>query len=134
MTVMFNADALSWFFSRLLGGIGALTPVLKTAIAYPLSARFRTGMAMVMFAMIICTVVIMAVVIQATQTLIVLDEKESAGFEIKTSPTLLSFFDPITDLATRLATQTEPDLRGVAVVGAVAGQLVEARQITPTLA
>ena len=33
MTVMFNADALSWTFTRLVGGIGALTPVLRTAIA-----------------------------------------------------------------------------------------------------
>ncbi|MEZ4663950.1 MAG: hypothetical protein R2911_40975 [Caldilineaceae bacterium] len=52
---MFNADALTWTFSHLVGGISSLTPVLKTAIAYPLSTRFRTGMAMVMFAMIICT-------------------------------------------------------------------------------
>ena len=133
MTVMFNADALSWFFSRLLGGIGALTPVLKTAIAYPLSARFRTGMAMVMFAMIICTVVIMAVVIEATQSLIVLDAKESAGFEIETSPTLLSFFDPITDLEARIAAQTEYDLSGVAVVGAAVSQNVQAREVvTPS--
>ncbi|MDQ3249288.1 MAG: FtsX-like permease family protein, partial [Chloroflexota bacterium] len=91
------------------------------------------GMAMVMFAMIICTVVIMSVVIQATQTLIVLDDKESAGFEIQTSSTLLSFFDPITDLAARIADQTEYDLSGVAVVGAVSEASVIVRQITPTL-
>ncbi len=129
MTVMFNADALSWVFSRLVGGIGALTPVLKTAIAYPLSTRFRTGMAMVMFAMIICTVVIMAVVIQATQSLITLDAKQSAGFEVKTSTTLLSFFDPITDLEARIAKATQYDLSGVAVVGAVAATSVEASQL-----
>ncbi len=129
MTVMFNADALSWVFSRLVGGIGALTPVLKTAIAYPLSTRFRTGMAMVMFAMIICTVVIMSVVIQATQSLITLDAKQSAGFEIKTSSTLLSFFDPITDLAARIAKQPQGDLSGVAAVAAVAATSVEASQL-----
>ncbi|MCX6045484.1 MAG: FtsX-like permease family protein, partial [Chloroflexi bacterium] len=129
MTVMFNADALSWVFSRLVGGIGALTPVLKTAIAYPLSTRFRTGMAMIMFAMIICTVVIMAVVIQATQSLITLDAKQSAGFEIKTSSTLLSFFDPITDLQARIAKETRADLSGVAVVAAVGSTSVEASQL-----
>ena len=31
-------------------GLAALTPVLRTAIAYPLSTRFRTGMAMLLFA------------------------------------------------------------------------------------
>ncbi|MEZ4621099.1 MAG: FtsX-like permease family protein [Caldilineaceae bacterium] len=128
LAIMFNADALTWLVSHLVGGISSLTPVLKTAIAYPLSTRFRTGMAMVMFAMIICTVVIMAVVIQATQALITLDVKQSAGFEITVSPTLLSVFDPITDLPARMATQTTADLSGVAAVSAVARESVAARQ------
>ena len=83
LVIMFGADILLQTVSRVLGGIGALTPVLKTAIAYPLTSRFRTGVAMVMFAMIITTVVLMAVVIQATQSVITPDAKSSAGFEIK---------------------------------------------------
>ena len=79
VTIIFNADAIAWVATRLFGGIGWLAPVLRTAIAYPLSTRFRTGMAMVMFAMIVCTVTVMAVVIEATQSLIVLDEKQSRG-------------------------------------------------------
>ncbi|MFN8487778.1 MAG: FtsX-like permease family protein [Caldilineaceae bacterium] len=130
MAVMFNADALSWTFTLLVGGVGFLTPVLRTAIAYPLSTRFRTGMAMVMFAMIICTVVIMAVVIEATQSLITLDAKQSAGFEIKASSTLLSFFDPITNLQARVAKETQVDLSGVAGVGAVATTRVQASQFS----
>lgn len=129
LAIMFNADALTWAFSHLVGGLSSLTPVLKTAIAYPLSTRFRTGMAMVMFAMIICTVVIMAVVIQATQALITLDAKQSAGFEITVSPTLLSFFDPISDLSARMAQQTDADLSDVAAVGAVAREAVAARPV-----
>ncbi|MBK7201040.1 FtsX-like permease family protein [Candidatus Amarolinea dominans] len=70
LVIMFSADILLQAVSRALGGIGALTPVLKTAIAYPLTSRFRTGVAMVMFAMIITTVVLMAVVIQATESVI----------------------------------------------------------------
>lgn len=129
MAIMFNADAFTWVISRALGSVGALTPVLKTAIAYPLSARFRTGMAMVMFAMIIATVVIMALVIQATQTLIVMDEKESGGFEISTSNTLLSIFNPLTDLEAQLPNLTPdyPELANVAVVGAVGEIEAQAR-------
>ena len=72
----------TWTISRLLGGIGALTPVLKTAIAYPLSTRFRTGMAMLLFAMVISTVTHHGVVIDATQTLVTPDSERNAGFEI----------------------------------------------------
>jgi putative ABC transport system permease protein len=130
LAIMFNADLFSWLISRLLGGIGALTPVLKTAIAYPLSARFRTGMAMTMFAMIIATVVVMALVIQATQTLVVLDEQESGGFEISTANTLLSFFNPLRDLEAEIPQMVEqyPLLAAVDAVGAVVDQEVQVRQ------
>jgi putative ABC transport system permease protein len=129
VTMLFNADAIAWVATRLLGGIGWLAPVLRTAIAYPLSTRFRTGMAIVMFAMIVCTVTVMAVVIEATQSLIVLDEKQSAGFQIRTQSTLLSFFDPITDLQGRIAAQrpAHPLLEQIIAVGGVAAQQVEAR-------
>lgn len=133
MTLMFNADVLTWLISRFFGGIGALTPVLKTAIAYPLSARFRTGMAMILFAMIIATVVIMTLVIEATQSLIVLDEKESAGFEISTSNTLLSFFNPLENLEAEIPRLVEgyPRLADIAAVGGVRSQELEVRQLTP---
>ena len=76
LVVMFSADILLQGVSRVLGGIGTLTPVLKTAIAYPLTSRFRTGVAMVMFAMIITTVVLMSVVIQATESVVAPDAEE----------------------------------------------------------
>ena len=43
MVVMFNADSIAGLFVRLVGGIGPLTPVLKTAVAYPLSSRSEPG-------------------------------------------------------------------------------------------
>jgi putative ABC transport system permease protein len=129
LLIMFNADALAWLATRIFGGIGWLAPVLRTAIAYPLSTRFRTGLVMVMFAMIVCTVTVMAVVIQATQSLIVLDEKASAGFQIRVQTTLLSFFDPITDLQGRIAMQVgaHPLLESITTVGSTASQTVNAR-------
>lgn len=126
MAITFNADALTWVVGFVLGGVGRLTPVLKTAIAYPLNARFRTGMAMLMFAMIISSVVVMAVVIRATQSIVVLDDKETAGFEIRADSTLLSFFAPIRDFANAVANQAAsgeyPLLEDVTAVGSIATQ------------
>ena len=119
LVIMFSADILLQTVSRVLGGIGALTPVLKTAIAYPLTSRFRTGLAMVMFAMIITTVVLMSVVIQATESVIAPDAKSSAGFEIRTSFGLLSFFDRVTDLEGELARMKDFPHEDVAAVGAI---------------
>lgn len=133
LAIMYNADVITWLVSRLLSGFSTLTPVLRMAIAYPLSARFRTGMAMVMFAMIIATVVLMAVVIQATQSLITLDEKDSAGFEISTSNTLLSFFNPLADLASALpeAASDYPQLANIANVGSFVSAEALAQQTAP---
>ncbi|MFN8441809.1 MAG: FtsX-like permease family protein [Caldilineaceae bacterium] len=131
ITVMFNADSLLNGVMSLFGRIGSVTPALKMAIAYPLSARFRTAMAMVMFSMIVATVVIMAVVIQATQTIVVQDEKDTGGFEIYTSNGLLSFFDPIIDLQesiNRADKEQYPQLDQIEAVGGVVEQGAEARQ------
>ena len=42
-TVMYNADLLLKILTALTARIGSLRPVLVTAVAYPMSAKFRTG-------------------------------------------------------------------------------------------
>ncbi len=128
LVVMFNAGFLSGLIASLLGFIPSLRPVLKTAIAYPLSTRFRTGMTMVLFAMIMATVVVMAVIIHTTQSLIQLDPKQTAGFELRVSPSLLSFFSPIDNLEEAIAQSDEALRSQVAAVGAVTNQFMRARQ------
>ena len=103
LVIMFNAGFLSSLIASVLGFIPSLRPVLKTAIAYPLSTRFRTGMTMVLFAMIMATVVVMAVILNTTQSLIRLDPRQTAGFDLRVSPTLLSFFSPIDNFAQAVA-------------------------------
>ncbi len=132
MVVMFNADSLAGLFVRLVGGIGPLTPVLKTAVAYPLSNRFRTGMAMLLFAMVITTVTVMSVVIRATEVVTEPSEERTAGFDIVLSPSLLSFFDPVTDINHEAATRSDFPTEQVEVLGTVASMGVTARQLEPT--
>ncbi|MBE2239603.1 MAG: FtsX-like permease family protein [Caldilineaceae bacterium] len=128
LVVMFNANLLSAILSAILGFVPSLRPVLRTAIAYPLSSRFRTGMTMVLFAMIMATVVVMAVVISTTQSLTRLDDRQTAGFEIEVSSTLLSFFNPVGNFPAALAELTDdPVTAQVAAVGLVTEQPLEGR-------
>lgn len=127
LLVIYNADLVLGLFSRALSRIAGLAPVLRMAVAYPLSARTRTGLTMLMFAIVVTVVVLMAVVIVATQALITPDTQASAGFEIIVSPTLLSFFNPVHDLKARLLERPDAPLaqiEGIAQFGEVA---VEAR-------
>ena len=128
LLVMFNADSLAGLAVRLLGGVGPLTPVLKTAIAFPLSNRFRTGVAMILFAMVITTVTVMSVVIQATEVVSTPSQEATAGFDIELSPGLLSGFAPVTDLAQEMAARPDFPREMVVVVGSVSGLDAEARQ------
>ncbi|MBX3054664.1 MAG: ABC transporter permease [Caldilineaceae bacterium] len=132
LVVMFNADTIAGLFTRVFGGIGVLAPVLKTAIAYPLSARFRTGTTMLLFAMVITTVTIMSIVINATETIATPSEEATAGFDVKLSSGLLSFFDPATDLAVEAATRPDFPSDAVAVMGSVSRLDAEARQAGPS--
>lgn len=134
MVVMFNADSLAGLFVRLVGGIGPLTPVMKTAVAYPLSNRFRTGMAMLLFAMVITTVTVMSVVIRATEVATEPSEEQTAGFDIVLSPGLLSFFDPVTDITEEAAKRADFPNEQVAVLGSVARMWLTARQLEPAAA
>ena len=131
MLVMHNADSLAGLFVRLVGRIGPLTPVLKTAVAYPLSNRFRTGMAMLLFAMVITTVTVMSVVIRATEVVTEPSEERTAGFDIVISPSLLSLFDPVTDINEEAVLRDDFPREQVAVLGTVARLGLAARQIEP---
>jgi putative ABC transport system permease protein len=56
-TIMYNADPLLAGLSRSLGRIRALAPVLRLSMAYPLRNRFRTGVTLAMFTLVVFTLV-----------------------------------------------------------------------------
>ena len=134
LTIMYNANSLIWIINGLLRVLphtisSQLASVLRTAIAYPLNARFRTGMAMLLFSMIIATVVIMSVVIQATQTVIEPNSENSAGFEIQVDPTLLSLFNPTASLAEEMNRLPDFPTERIQAVGQVARQQVDITEL-----
>jgi len=62
-TVMYNIDLLLGGLMLVLGGVGRLTPILKTAVTYPTQQRFRTGMTLVMFSLVMFALMVQAVLI-----------------------------------------------------------------------
>lgn len=81
LLIIFNADAILGFvslFGRVLGGI---TPALKTAIAYPLAAKFRTGMTLAMFGLVVFSLVVMAT-LNSNFTQLFAGEDAKAGFDV----------------------------------------------------
>jgi putative ABC transport system permease protein len=56
-TIMYNAEALLAGTARVLGRSRRLAPMLRMAMAYPLAARFRTGVTLAMFTLVVFTLV-----------------------------------------------------------------------------
>ena len=56
-TIMYNADLLLTGLAGSLGRIRRLAPVLRLSIAYPLRNRFRTGVTLAMFTLVVFTLV-----------------------------------------------------------------------------
>ncbi|HZD10701.1 MAG TPA: FtsX-like permease family protein, partial [Candidatus Binatia bacterium] len=71
---------------------------------------------------------VMSIVIQATQRLVTPDQERTAGFDIELERTLLSFFDPVTDLETELAERAPAAAQNVTVVGHFGRQRLQMRQ------
>lgn len=61
-TVMYNADLMLKALVGLTSRFGKIRPVLVTAVAYPMNAKFRTGLTLAMFSLVIFTLMVMSLV------------------------------------------------------------------------
>jgi putative ABC transport system permease protein len=81
--VMFNSDLLLKGLQRTIGRGKSTRAVLKTAISYPMDNKFKTAMTLGMFALIIFTVTVIAMIaaMQASQSDAMLRE-QSGGYDV----------------------------------------------------
>ncbi len=117
LVIMGTSDLIARGALHLGGLVGTLAPAIRIAVAYPLSQRFRTGVAMMLFAMVVLTVVVMTYVIRATEILATPSREHTAGFDIILTPGLLSVFDPVFDLETELQSIPDFPAENVAAMG-----------------
>lgn len=62
LILMYNSEILLNALIRIFKRFRSLVPVFKTAISYPMNSRFRTGMTIGMFALIIFTITTLAMI------------------------------------------------------------------------
>ena len=60
--VIFNSDILLNLLMKVFGRGKRIAPVLKTALSYPMMNRFRTGMTILMFSIVLFTLTVMMVI------------------------------------------------------------------------
>jgi putative ABC transport system permease protein len=123
--LVYNSDALLGALMAVGGRVRALAPVLKMAAAYPLRSRFRTGVTLAMFTLVVFTLVTGVTIFRSF--LVAMDDVEAygGGFEVGA---VASGASPVGDLgaAIRETASLDPgDYRTVAGLSLVP---VEARQ------
>ncbi len=80
-TVMFNADLIATGLQRLFSWNGSLAPVMKMAVTYPMQQKFRTGLTLAMFALVIFTLMVMSVLTRSASGSLVLN-RDDGGYQI----------------------------------------------------
>ena len=125
-TVMYNADLLLGVVVRLFGRVRGLPPVLRYAVSHPLQNRFRTGMTLAMFGLIVFTLVAMSIVISSQTSVFKDTARLTGGFDIRASAG--NILNPVTDLRT-LIQQKDRKLAGdIAIIAGSSTMPVRLRQ------
>ena len=124
-TVMYNSDLIVKALTAASSGAGRLRPVMVTAVAYPMSARFRTGLTLAMFALVIFTLIVVSILTEAfgaTEDNVAI---ATGGWDIEGR---LNATTPIGNI--RHAIDESPDLRreDFAAIGGFTTVPIEARQ------
>ena len=106
---------------------GQLRPVMVTAVAYPLSAKFRTGLTLAMFSLVMFTVVVMSVIVDSFGNSITSDVEEvTGGWHIEGN---LNFNTPVEDMRQAIVDEPGLDIGDFEAIGGYTTVPVEARQV-----
>ena len=124
-TVMYNADLLLRFLTFVARPVGKLRPVVVTAVAYPMSAKFRTGLTLAMFALVIFTLIVMSILTKAFSTAVADVETVAAGWDIQGE---VNFNTPITDIRQAIDDHPDLNLSDFEAIGGYTTIFVDARQ------
>lgn len=124
--VMYNADLIASAAQGTFGKINTLRPILKPAIAYPTAARFRTGLTVAMFALVIFTLMVFSILNNLGSDIIDTPDRATGGFDVRaeTSADL-----PIADIESAIASAPALNRADFTVIAASSDLSAEARQV-----
>jgi putative ABC transport system permease protein len=80
--IIYNSDILLTFISRAGGAFGSILPALRTAVAYPMANRFRTGMTLAMISLVVFALTTMSAMNLNYDKLFLADESRG-GWDVQ---------------------------------------------------
>ncbi len=96
--IVVNAELIVGPFVTLCSWIPALYAMIKLASAYPLHRRFRTGINVIMFSLVVFAMTVMVIITNAMQNSYVNINTQTGGYDIQAT----AYFKSIHDISTAL--------------------------------
>lgn len=112
LTVIFNASLFLGGISRMGKFLGSAVPAIRTAVAYPLAAQFRTGLTLAMFGLVVFSLVVMSF-INFNFTQLFLGDDAKVGFDISVTGNPSNRIDDLRDALVDAGYDVEANIEGV---------------------
>ncbi|KYK26333.1 MAG: hypothetical protein AYK23_03110 [Candidatus Proteinoplasmatales archaeon SG8-5] len=110
LLIMYNSKPVIWAITRTFGRVRKWRPTIETAVSYPLTKKFRTGMSVAMFALVVYMIVMLSVF--SNMFTLDIDEetlKQGGGYDIQAdvlSPILdinnVTYFEPTLNMSVQV--------------------------------
>ena len=124
--IVYNSDLITDAMTAVFGRHSRLRPALKTAIAYSLDSRLRTGLTLAMLALVIFTLIVMSMLNTAFADALSDVDTVTGGWDITG---VVSYNNPIEDISSDLAAALDDDASQIAAIGGYTSMPVEMRQV-----
>jgi putative ABC transport system permease protein len=125
LVIMYNTDLLLRLILLVLGGSPRIAPMLRMALAYPLSNRFRTGMTIAIFAIVTFSVIFMATLFKVNDIILTDTEQFTGGFDLRVES---SSNNPVDDLSRSITRRSDLHKSDYAVIASLVNLGMELRQ------
>ena len=122
---IYNSDLLLRAVVALFGRLRGLAPVLKIAFSYPMQNRFRTGMALAMFSLVVFTIIVMSFMNNSFAEMFKDTERMTGGYHIQAET---SYTNPIPDIREELKTPNGVTLDDFDAIGSFTYARANVRQ------
>jgi putative ABC transport system permease protein len=123
--IIYNSDLLLGTVVALFGWLRGMPPVLRAAVSYPMQSRFRTGMTLAMFSLVVFTIVTMSFITAAFGSIFDDTHRLSGGFDVRADA---GYAAPVSDMNAALEDTKGIDENDFTAVGTLTGVSVEAKQ------
>jgi putative ABC transport system permease protein len=123
--IIYNSDLLLGAVVALFGWLRGMPPVLRAAVSYPMQSRFRTGMTLAMFSLVVFTIVTMSFINAAFGSVFDDTDRLSGGFDVRADA---GYAAPIPDMNEALKGKKGVNADDITAVGTLTGLSVDAKQ------